>query len=53
MLRDHTITLQGSKFHYTEQGDPAAPAIVMLHGITGHARTWDEEGSRPRRSSDC
>ena len=45
MLRDQTITLHGSRFHYTEQGDPAAPAIVMLHGVTGHARTWDAEAA--------
>ena len=45
MLRDQTVTLHGSKFHYTEQGDPAAPAIIMLHGVTGHARTWDDEGA--------
>jgi pimeloyl-ACP methyl ester carboxylesterase len=45
MIREETITLHGSKFHYTEQGDPAAPAVVMLHGVTGHARTWDDEGA--------
>ena len=45
MLTDRTITLHGSTFHYTEQGDPRAPALVMLHGITGHARTWDDEGA--------
>ena len=45
MLTDHTLTLHGSRFHYTEQGDPAAPAVIMLHGVTGHARTWDEEGA--------
>jgi pimeloyl-ACP methyl ester carboxylesterase len=42
MLRDQTIDLHGSKYHYTEHGDPGAPAIVMLHGVTGHARTWDD-----------
>jgi pimeloyl-ACP methyl ester carboxylesterase len=45
MLTDHTVTLHGSRFHYTEQGDPAAPAVIMLHGVTGHARTWDDEGA--------
>jgi pimeloyl-ACP methyl ester carboxylesterase len=45
MLTDQTITLHGSTFHYTEQGDRRAPAVVLLHGITGHARTWDDEGA--------
>jgi len=43
MHRDRTVTLRGLRFHYTEWGDAAAPPVVMLHGLTGHARTWDEE----------
>ncbi|PYM04483.1 MAG: alpha/beta hydrolase [Candidatus Rokuibacteriota bacterium] len=43
MHHDHRISLRGHRFHYTEWGDPAAPPIVMLHGLTGHARTWDDE----------
>src|SRR5918995_673172 len=45
MMTDHTITLHGARYHYTEQGDPNASPIVMLHGVTGHARTWDAEGA--------
>ena len=45
MVTDHTLTLHGSDFHYTECGDHNAPPIVMLHGVTGHARTWDAEGA--------
>ena len=45
MLDDRTVTLHGSRFHYTERGEAAAPPLVMLHGVTGHARTWDEEGA--------
>jgi pimeloyl-ACP methyl ester carboxylesterase len=41
MHRDRTVTLHAQRFHYTEWGDPTAPPLVMLHGITGHARTWD------------
>src|SRR5437867_12451913 len=43
MHRDRTVILQGQRFHYTEWGEAAAPALIMLHGVTGHARTWDEE----------
>jgi pimeloyl-ACP methyl ester carboxylesterase len=45
MLRDQTVTLHGSRFHYTERGEREAPAAVLLHGVTGHARTWDDEGA--------
>jgi len=43
MHTDRTVALQGLCFHYTEWGPPAAPAAILLHGITGHARTWDDE----------
>ena len=42
MHTDERVSLNGLRFHYTAWGDPAAPPVVMLHGITGHARTWDE-----------
>ena len=45
MHRDKTIVLNGQRFHYTEWGASTAPALVMLHGVTGHARTWDEEAA--------
>jgi pimeloyl-ACP methyl ester carboxylesterase len=45
MLADRTISLHGSTFHYTERGEREAPAVVLLHGVTGHARTWDDEGA--------
>jgi esterase len=45
MLTDQTLTLHGSRFHYTERGDGNAPPVIMLHGVTGHARTWDDEGA--------
>jgi esterase len=45
MLRDRTVTLHGARFHYTERGEHDAPLVVMLHGVSGHARTWDEEGA--------
>jgi pimeloyl-ACP methyl ester carboxylesterase len=43
MMTDRTISLHGSTFHYTDHGDRNAPVVVMLHGVTGHARTWDDE----------
>jgi len=43
MHTDRTITLHGQRFHYVEWGQAAAPPVVLLHGITGHALTWDDE----------
>ena len=43
MHTDRTIDLHGQRFHYVEWGNTAAPPLVFLHGITGHARTWDDE----------
>ena len=38
---DREIQLNGLRFHYREWGDPAAGPLVLLHGFTGHARSWD------------
>ncbi len=40
-LTERTVRLGALDFHYTEWGKPDAPAAVLLHGITGHARVWD------------
>ena len=42
-LTDRFVTARGLRFHVVECGVPSAPALVFLHGITAHARTWDEE----------
>jgi pimeloyl-ACP methyl ester carboxylesterase len=43
---DHRIDLGGLELHYCAWGDPAAPPVVLLHGITGHARSWDHLAAR-------
>jgi len=43
MPRDHDLQRHGTRLHYVEWGERDAPPVVMLHGITGHARTWDDE----------
>jgi pimeloyl-ACP methyl ester carboxylesterase len=46
MHESHVISLQGQRFHYLAwrgDGGAAAPPLVFLHGVTGHARTWDDE----------
>ena len=34
------IGIDGLTFHYVDWGGSGAP-LVMLHGLSGHARTWD------------
>lgn len=38
---DQSALLGGPRFHYREWPNPGAQALVLLHGFTGHARTWD------------
>src|SRR5881396_2805112 len=40
---DRSFVLHGQRFHFLDWGAPTAPAVVLLHGITGHARAWDDE----------
>lgn len=43
VLRDEYVLLDdGLRLHLRDrEGPPGAPAVVLLHGFTGHARTWD------------
>jgi pimeloyl-ACP methyl ester carboxylesterase len=34
------------ELHYVEWGPAEGPPVVLLHGITGHARTWDDLAAR-------
>jgi esterase len=34
------VRVDGLTFHYVDWGGSGAP-LVMLHGLSGHARTWD------------
>ncbi len=43
---DRTVRVNGLGLHYVEWGRPDGPAIVLLHGITGHARVWDTLATR-------
>jgi len=38
---ERSAKINGLNLRYVEWGEPTAPPIVLLHGITGHARTWD------------
>jgi esterase len=40
-----TISLGGLSIHFTDLGDPSSPPLVLLHGLSGHARTWDHNAA--------
>src|SRR5215216_3915791 len=40
-VRDATVQLNGLRFHYRDWGNEGAQPLLLLHGFTGHARTWD------------
>jgi pimeloyl-ACP methyl ester carboxylesterase len=42
-VRDEMIEMRGLRFRYRDwaPAKPGAPDLVLLHGFTGHARSWD------------
>ena len=42
-VSDELIELRGLRFHYRDwpSAHSDAPALVLLHGFSGHARSWD------------
>src|SRR5881396_3804773 len=45
---DRSLTVHGQRFHLTDWGPADAPTVLFLHGVTGHARTWDHEAAGER-----
>ena len=48
--KDKTVTVNGLKLHYLDWGAEGSPAMVLLHGLTGHARIWDHMAPSLARS---
>jgi esterase len=38
----HKVQANGLGIHYLEWGRPDAPPLVLLHGLRGHAHSWDD-----------
>ena len=38
---DRTATVNGLRVHFLEWGSPSKPALILLHGISKHAHTFD------------
>jgi pimeloyl-ACP methyl ester carboxylesterase len=43
---ERTVRVNGITLHYLDWGAADAPPVVLLHGITGHARVWDHVAER-------
>lgn len=39
--RDGFVEANGLRLHYLDWGNDTAPPMLLLHGFTGHAHTWD------------
>ena len=37
-----TVLANGIRLHYLEWGTPDKPWMLLLHGLRGHARSWDD-----------
>ena len=40
--QDMTVTANGLKIHYLDWGTVGKPYMVLLHGLRGHAHSWDD-----------
>ncbi len=43
---ERSVRVNGITLHYLDWGPAGAPPVVLLHGITGHARVWDRLAER-------
>ena len=42
--RDRSLAVGGLTFHYVTWGSESVPPLVLLHGLTSHARSRDALG---------
>ncbi|HZA21768.1 MAG TPA: alpha/beta hydrolase, partial [Dehalococcoidia bacterium] len=40
--KDKTVSVTGLKLHYLDWGTQGKPVMVLLHGLRGHAHSWDD-----------
>ena len=40
-VRDEYVLLNGIRFHFRDWANDGAMPLVLLHGYTGHSRSWD------------
>ena len=40
--QDKTVNANGLSLHYLDWGNSGKPTLVMIHGLRGHAHSWDD-----------
>lgn len=40
--KDRSVTANGLKLHYLDWGKRGKPVLLLLHGLRGHAHSWDD-----------
>ncbi|MFB3091666.1 MAG: alpha/beta fold hydrolase, partial [Dehalococcoidia bacterium] len=40
--QDKTVSVNGLNLHYLDWGTEGRPMMVLLHGLRGHAHSWDD-----------
>ncbi len=40
--QDRIVDVDGLTMHYLDWGNPTKPTIMLLHGMRGHAHSWDD-----------
>ena len=40
--QDKTVNANGINIHYLDWGNAGKPDLVMIHGLRGHAHSWDD-----------
>lgn len=48
--QDKKLTANGLKLHYLDWGAVGRPPMVLLHGLRGHAHSWDDVSTAMSRS---
>lgn len=43
--QDKTVNANGINIHYLDWGNPGKPSLLMVHGLRGHAHSWDDVSS--------
>ena len=43
---DMMITVNGMNIHYLDWGNQGKPVMLLLHGLRGHCRSWDDVSAR-------
>ncbi len=40
--QDKTVSANGINLHYLDWGNTSAPPVLLVHGLRGHAHSWDD-----------